>query len=327
MISIILYRQIHLGDEGAFMHIAIIGAGGVGAYYGARLQKSGVKVTFVARGKHLDAMQKKGLHVSHPQFEFDEKVNAIDFDTLLQKKPQDFDALILLTKATSTKEIAQQLSVWSKEHTPFIISLQNGVTNEDILASYIDARYIIAGLSVKIGAHIIAPGVIQAVGISQTIMGVWEENQEAKHFLEQFAHILIQSGIPATITKEIKLELWKKLLINNGVNALCALLEKKTGEVIHDEKLSKLVYALMQEGAIAAKKENVNISEEDVKAMFELIMNFDSIKPSMLVDRENFRKLELEEICGVVIKNCELQGVDAPYTRSVSTLLESLYHP
>lgn len=308
------------------MHIAIVGAGGVGAYYGTRLQKSGARVTFVARGEHLFAMQKQGLHVTHPEFEFCENVQAIDFETLLQRDPQDFDALVLLTKATVTKEIAQKLSLWCQKQTPFIISLQNGVENEEILSLHVNKKCIIAGLSVKIGAHIIAPGVVQAVGMSQTIMGVWEENEDAKLFLEQFAKALLTSGIPATISQNIRLELWKKLVINNGVNALCALLEKKTGEVVHDVKLSKLVLGLMRESAIAAKAVGVHVSEKDVVQMFELIQGFDSIKPSMLVDRENKRALELEEICGVVIRNCELQNLDAPYTRSVATLLEYTYN-
>jgi len=59
--------------------------------------------------------------------------------------------------------------------------------------------------------------------------------------------------------------------------------------------------------------------------MYELITKFDSIKPSMLVDREFHRVLELEDICGVVIKNCEEQNLDAPYSRTISTLLEYVY--
>lgn len=307
------------------MHIAIIGAGGVGAYYGARLQQSGHHVTFVARGKHLLAMQKKGLHVSHPEFEFDERITAIDLETLLEKNPKDFDALILLTKATSTQDIAKKLSTWCHTHTPYIISLQNGVENEDILSLHVDKRYIIGGLSVKIGAHIIKPGIVHAVGVAQTILGSWESDTHNLDFLKKFSQLLNDSGIPALISDNIRLELWKKLVINNGVNAICALLQRKTGDIIADAKLSKIVFGLMRETAIAAKTAHVAISQDDVDEMFELIKNFDSIKPSMLVDRENDRVLELDEICGVVIKNCEVQGLDAPYTRTVSTLLESTY--
>ncbi|WP_024955499.1 ketopantoate reductase family protein [Sulfurospirillum arcachonense] len=312
------------------MHIAIIGAGGVGSYYGARLVSSGMKTTFVARGKHLEAIKKNGLHVNHKDFEFEDFefedfVDAYDLQALLLKDPREFDALIVLTKAILTKEIAITLAKWCAKHTPYIISLQNGVENEDILASYIDPKKIIGGLSVKIGAHIIKPGIVHAIGEAQTPLGLWQESEEGKTFLHDFVAILSKSNIPANISEDIRLELWKKLIINNGVNAICALLEKKTGEIMHHKKLSLIVLGLMHETAKAAKVAGVEVSQKDVQDMFELISKFDSIKTSMLVDRENSRELELDEICGVVIKNCELQGLDAPYTRTISTLLEVVY--
>ena len=67
-------------------------------------------------------------------------------------------------------------------------------------------------------------------------------------------------------------------MINNAVNAICALLEKKTGEIMHNEKLTPIVLGLMSETAMAAKTAGINMSEEDVREMFELISKFDSIK-------------------------------------------------
>ena len=91
---------------------------------------------------------------------------------------------------------------------------------------------------------------------------------------------------------------------------------------MHHPKLSSLVFGLMQETAKAARVLHVNISEEDVDAMFELIKGFDSIKPSMLVDLEHGRALEIEEICGVVIRILNEVGQDAPYTKTIAFLLE-----
>lgn len=306
------------------MHICIIGAGGVGAYYGARLLSVGAKVTFVARGKHLEAMQKNGLYVKHPKFEFSQNVEACDMKELSKKNSKEFDAIIILTKAMYTKEIGFFLKQWCKEHTPYIISLQNGVENEEDLALHVNPKKLIGGLSVKIGAHIVSVGVVEAVGESRTILGPWEENDEAREFLESFKELLEKAEFPVVLSENIRLELWKKLIINNGVNAICALLQRKTGEVIHDKKLSQIILGLMRETAAAAKGVGVHVSLEDVEAMFDVIKGFDSIKPSMLVDRENGRAMEIEEICGVVIKECEKQGLDAPYTKTISYLLESL---
>lgn len=306
------------------MKICIFGAGGVGAYYGARLLSVGAKVTFVARGEHLRAMQKNGLHVKHPSFEFFQDVDVCDMEELAKKDAKEFDAVIILVKAMYTSEVGLFLKQWCKDSYPYIISLQNGVENEEELSLHVNPKKLIGGLSVKIGAHIVAPGVVEAVGESRTILGAWEENEEAKEFLDSFKKLLETAEFPVLISEDIRLELWKKLIINNGVNAICALLERKTGEVVHDKKLSQIVLGLMRETASAARGVGVHVSTEDVEAMFDVIKGFDSIKPSMLVDRENGRAMELEEICGVVIRECEKQGLDAPYTKTISYLLEFL---
>jgi 2-dehydropantoate 2-reductase len=306
------------------MKICIFGAGGVGAYYGARLLSVGAKVTFVARGEHLKAMQKNGLHVKHPSFEFFQDVDVCDMEELAKKDAKEFDAVIILVKAMYTSEVGLFLKQWCKDSYPYIISLQNGVENEEELSLHVNPKKLIGGLSVKIGAHIVAPGVVEAVGESRTILGAWEENEEAKEFLDSFKKLLETAEFPVLISEDIRLELWKKLIINNGVNAICALLERKTGEVVHDKKLSQIVLGLMRETANAARGVGVHVSTEDVEAMFDVIKGFDSIKPSMLVDRENGRVMELEEICGVVITNCQKQGLDAPYTKTISYLLEFL---
>jgi 2-dehydropantoate 2-reductase len=269
-------------------------------------------------------MQKNGLHVKHPSFEFFQDVDVCDMEELAKKDAKEFDAVIILVKAMYTSEVGLFLKQWCKDSYPYIISLQNGVENEEELSLHVNPKKLIGGLSVKIGAHIVAPGVVEAVGESRTILGAWEENEEAKEFLDSFKKLLETAEFPVLISEDIRLELWKKLIINNGVNAICALLERKTGEVVHDKKLSQIVLGLMRETANAARGVGVHVSTEDVEAMFDVIKGFDSIKPSMLVDRENGRVMELEEICGVVIRECEKQGLDAPYTKTISYLLEFL---
>jgi len=306
------------------MKFIIFGAGGVGSYFGAKLLEAGHDVSFVARGEHLRAMQQEGLSLTHPTLMFSQAIKAMDMEALGHCDPILFDAIILLTKSTATREVAAFLAKWLRGQMipPYIVSLQNGVENEAILCDYFSEEFIIGGLTRKIGAHVISPGHVKAVGPAETILGTIHSTTESDHFLEAFALCLNQAGIPTQTTYDIHQELWKKLIINNGVNALCALLEVKTGVLFANTKLSNLVYGLMQETAHAARTLSIKILQEDVDAMFELIKDFDSIKPSMLVDLEHGRTLEIEEICGVVIRALHQIGVDAPYTKTVATLLE-----
>jgi len=306
------------------MNILILGAGGVGSYFGAHLLQAGHDVAFVARGAHLEALQIQGLHVNHPNFEFAGKIKAFDLQNLAETDAASFDLIILSTKSIATREIAIHLALWLRDQMkpPYILSLQNGVENEAILCDYFAEEYIIGGLTRKIGAHVVAPAHIEAIGSAETILGMMHSTMENERFLEALSIVFKEAHIPTQTTHDIKQELWKKLIINNGVNALCALLHVKTGVLFEKSSLSEVVYGLMQETAHAARSLHVKISQEDVDAMFELIKQFDSIKPSMLVDLEQGRALEVEEICGVVIRALHQIGVDAPYTKTIKALLE-----
>ena len=310
------------------MRFLILGAGGIGSYFGARLINAGHDVIFVARGKHLDALQHNQLKLQHPEFCFSKKIISYSIDEIKKLNAHSFQVVLLTTKSTSTGTLSKHLQMWfdNEKKIPYIISLQNGVDNEEILSLVLNKKYIIAGLTRKIGAHIVSPAVINATGSAETILGSLEKTVENSSFLEEIKNIFNNAKIPTQISENINLELWKKLIINNGVNAICALLKKETGIIMHHEKLSKIVYGLMNETAIAASNKGIKISKKEVDDMYELITNFDSIKPSMLVDVENNRELELDEICNVVIENCEALGLDAPYTRTISTLLEYTYY-
>lgn len=308
------------------MNFLILGTGGIGAFYGARLLSSLNNVTFVARGAHLEAIKKNGLKVSHPEFSFLENVNIselkdIDFSSL------NIDIIILTTKSNTTRTIAKQLleKIEPLNNIPYILSLQNGVENEKILCEYFPSDKILGALTRKIGAHIIELGVIEATGKVETLIGSISKTKQNTKFLNELNKTINKADILCEVVDDINKELWKKLIINNGVNAICALLEIKTGVLMNNEKLSSLVYGLMKETQSAAKAANVFINDDELNQMYELIKNFDSIKPSMLVDREFKRELEIDEICNVVIKHNEKQNIDSAYTKSISYLLDFVY--
>jgi 2-dehydropantoate 2-reductase len=308
------------------MNIVVIGTGGVGAYYGAKLLGGGNRVLFVARGKHLEAIKEHGLQIIHPDFSFHETVEVSELTKITQHPFPTIDAILLTTKSDATQEVAQTLQRLFNENIPYIISLQNGVENEKLLLEYLPKERVIGGLSRKLGAFIKAYGVIEGTGRPETIVGSLFTTDENQQFLLKLKDSFEASGLFFEISDNIQKELWIKLVINNGVNALCALLKEKTGVVMHDDALSFLVYKLMEETARAAMSERIDISKDQVDAMHNLITNFDSIKPSMQVDVESGRKIELDEICGVVIRGCEALGDDAPYTRTIATLLDFTYN-
>lgn len=309
------------------MNIIIIGAGGIGAYYGMILHEVGCNITFIARGENLEYLRNNSMKMTHPNYEIEANINTLSIEELQTLNPEDYDAIIIATKAMSTQSISKALSSWTKncKKIPYYISLQNGVENEDVMLEYYNKDYVIGGLTRLIVSHTISLGHVHCSGEVQTLIGALNHTKENSKFLNVLKTFLDKTQTTTFICEDIKLELWNKLIINNGVNAICALMEEESGPLLKNEKTSKLIYGLMSEAALASNAVGVNLKQEDANKMFELMKTFQSVKPSMWVDTENNRDIELDEICGVVIKNCEKQGFDAPYTRSISTILEFLY--
>ena len=185
---------------------------------------------------------------------------------------------------------------------------------------------MLGGLTRLIVSHTISLGHVHCSGEVQTLIGAINHTKENTIFLNKLKIILDKTQTSTFICEDIKLELWNKLIINNGVNAICALMQTESGPLLKNEKTSKLIYGLMSEAATASNAVGVNLTQDDANKMFELMKTFQSVKPSMWVDTQNNRDIELDEICGVVIRNCEKQGLDAPYTRTISTILEYTYN-
>jgi len=310
------------------MHFVIIGTGGIGGYYGARLQADGQSVTFIARGTHLRVLQTRGLQVNHPEFRFDAPVSACSLEQFLHSSlPSGADLLILCVKAIDTEAVACRLSDSVRKSRLPVLSLQNGVDNEAVLARHIGAELVLGGLAVRIGSHLTAPGIIDAVGPAQVVLGQWPTAaaaSESTELLKQLDSVFNHAGIPTRVTDNIQLELWRKLVINNGVNPLSALTRLDTGTLVHDPGLSQIVYGLMAEATAAAVADGMPLTEADCREMFELIRRFDPIKTSMLVDFEHNRPLELEEICGAVLSRSRQLQREAPYTFTIYQLLRRL---
>ncbi|WP_417868962.1 ketopantoate reductase family protein [Vibrio furnissii] len=308
------------------MKFAILGAGGIGCYYAARLLHAGHDVVLVARGAHLDALQSHGLSLSHPDFSFEGRVNATDVAGLCkQENAADFDLLILASKGSTTAPILAQMQPWLAGSSVPMLSIQNGVTNEQVIAEALGVERTIGGLAVKIGAHVLSPGVVEATGIAQIDFGAWpnvQHNPTLQPWLEQLAAIFLDAGIPNQLYDDVSYALWRKLMINNAVNPITALTMQDTGVVTRDPVLRRTIHTIMQETARAASVAGVTMTEQDVDAMFDLICQFDAIKTSMLVDREKGRPMEIHEICGPVIENCRQLGEPAVTTELMSQLLQ-----
>jgi len=307
------------------LRLLIVGAGGIGGYYAARLLHAGHEVVLTARGAHLAALQEQGLTVQYGDEVWSFPVEAMDHSGVVARyAPDDFDAIVVTLKSTATETMLAELGPWLYHGKVPVLSLQNGVDNEPALASLLGEHRVLGGLAVRIGGHIVQPGVVEAEGPAQIVMGEWPLAAGSDHrglLLQELQAEFEAAGIPTTVSENIRYELWRKLVINNGVNPLSALTGLDTRSLTHHPEFQKIVHGMMAETVAASKADNVNLGPEDLAEMFDLISNFNAIKTSMLIDKEKGRPLELDSIAGAVLRRCERLGVEAPYTMTVNALL------
>lgn len=308
------------------LRLLMVGAGGIGGYYAARLLGAGHQVVLTARGEHLCALQGNGLTVYYEARELFHRPEIFDHQQIAARfHPDDFDVVVIALKATATALVIEELGDWLRQGRVPVLSLQNGVDNEPLLAEAVGAGRVIGGLAVRIGGHIVSPGVIEVEGVAQVVMGEWPAAGQADDPRRQLMGTLVStfkdSGIPTKLTDNIRYELWCKLVINNGVNPLSALTGLDTRSLTHHPEFGKIVYGMMAETVAASKADNVNLGQKDLSDMFELISSFNGIKTSMLVDKEKGRPLELDSIAGAVLRRCRSLGIEAPYTSTVTALL------
>ncbi len=308
------------------MKVVIIGAGGIGCYYGARLLAAGHQVTFVARGAHLLALQTQGLTVIHPKFDFHQPVQALAVEQLIETTQcADYDIVVIAAKSGATRELMSQMKAWLAPASTPVLSIQNGVMNEACIANTVGKARTIGGLAVLIGGHLIEPGVAEVAGESHLELGAWpnwRDNPFPQTILELWVAEFNRAGIPTQNFADIQYALWRKLIINNGVNPLTALTYLDTQSLLSDATLRETCYQMMVETGRAARRAGVNIQTADVDAMFQLICEFDAIKTSMLVDREKGRPMEIDAICGPVIDYCQMSGEPARTTELIASLLK-----
>lgn len=303
----------------------MVGAGGIGGYYAARLAHAGHEVALTARGEHLAAIRARGLTVDYEGRSFHLSLPAYDHEELLQsRRSSDFDLIVVALKSTATASVMTTLGGWLLSGSVPVLSLQNGVDNEPVIADIVGEHRVLGGLAVRIGGHIVEPGRVCAEGVAQVVLGAWPKqgpDDARMPLLQRLEHAFNAAGIPTTVAGDIRYELWRKLVINNGVNPLSALTGLDTRSLTHDPEFSKIVYGMMAETVEASRADDVNLRQKDLDEMFELISSFNAIKTSMLVDKEKGRPLELDSIAGAVLRRGRKLGIEAPYTFTITALL------
>lgn len=284
--------------------IAVVGSGGVGGYFGGLLARAGLDVHFLARGAHLNAIKENGLKVISCQGDFAVKVNAVDDPATTGR----CDIILFCVKSFDTQSMAEIIKPLVHRST-VIISLQNGVENEEILGNILGQEKVMGGVSF-IGSRIKAPGIILHTAAGSLTFGEMAGglSDRGLYLLRLFE----SAGIEATLSDNIKKVMWQKMVLNCGFNAITALTGRTVGEVLSVSEGRGLVKKAMDEVLRVAKGMGIPLREDLPEKTIAHTEKQGEIRTSMLVDMENGREVEIEALNGAVSRQARKLGLQTP---------------
>ena len=291
-------------------------AGGVGGYFGARLQQAGHDVVFFARGRHLEALRKDGLTLKSTHG--DAKLTVQVFKDPSETSP--VDVVMFAVKLWDTEGAAAQLKPIVSPKT-LVIPFQNGVESVERLREILPRECVLGG-SAYIATRIAEPGVIEHIGQMATIeFGPLLPEQRKP--AEAFHAACKDAGINVKLSDDINRVIWQKFVFLVAVSSATAVSRSGLGAVRADPDLRWLFEQCMHETWRVAKARGVDLGEDFVAQRLAFMETLPAeMKASMAHDLENGGKLEAPWLCGAVARMAAEAGFEAPVNRAVYAALK-----
>ena len=213
------------------MHIAIVGSGGVGGYFGARLARGGADVTFLARGAHLAALRAQGIAVEGPEAIHVNPVRATDDPAAIGIA----DIVLFAVKLWDTESVLEQIRPVMGPDTA-IVSFQNGVLKDTYLRAHYDPDQVMGGVG-YVATTIDRPGVIRQTGpMQRLIFGEFDGRRSARG--EAFLQACLRGGINAELSPDIRREIWQKFVFLVGLSSTTTTMRLERGPHIQSQSLA-----------------------------------------------------------------------------------------
>lgn len=272
------------------MHICVFGAGSLGSLVGGVLA-SDHEVTLVGRNPHMRTVRENGLRVTG---EFDRHT----FSAAATDPPASADLAVVTVKSFDTRAAASELAEIDLGAT---LSLQNGMGNEEVLASELDCP-VLAG-TCTYGARLSDPGVVECTGIGDVVLGPHEGG--TSELAERVGRAFTESGFETTVAEDMPRRLWEKLAVNAGINAVTALARVPNGTLV-DGPAREVAATAARETAQVARAAGVDLDDE--RAASRTLAVAEATAPntsSMHQDVLAGKRTEVDAINGYVAENAD----------------------
>ena len=298
------------------MRITIMGTGGVGGYFGARLAHAGADVNFVARGRQLQALREHGLRIESPLGDLHlPQVHATDDPSTLGTA----DLVLFGVKLWDTEAAAAQIRPIVGAHTA-VVSLQNSVVKDDLLRAVLGDAAVVGG-ACYIAATIAEPGLIRHTGTMQKI-AVGEFDGQRSERLERFAAACTAAGIDHEISADIQRTIWEKFVFLVALSGVTTTARVPIGRIRNEPRTRAFWRDVMLEVAAVARAEGVPLAEDFVDKRIAFADTLpETMTSSMHHDLDRGNRLEVPWLAGDVAARGLRLGVPTPCNRAIADLL------
>lgn len=291
-----------------FSKIYVFGAGAVGSYYGALLSQK-YDVTLIARKKHVQAINRKGLFLTG-KIKRKFKIKAVE----RVSKFDDNSLILLSTKATANKKVAKELSKKVGKKC-VIVCLQNGLEVEDVVKKRVGKKAKVLRAVVRSAVDFTKPGVVRANVISKTEI---EKSRIGKEIAKMFE----ACGMKLTITRKIKGKIWRKVIWNSVVNPLTAITRERNIVVL---KMLAIAREIVKESVRVAECDGILLSEKQtLNYVLDGCKETKKNRSSMLQDVSAGRKTEINFLNGKIVEKARKYKIAAPMNELIVSAVREM---
>jgi len=288
------------------MRFAIMGAGGVGGYYGACLARAGEDVAFIARGAHLAAMREKGLLIHDRDGDFTiAPVTATGDPSTLDP----VDVILMCVKLYDTESSAELIRPLIGPET-VVVTLQNGVEAPEIVAGVIGPGHTLGGAT-YISATITEPGAIRRNN-DLTHIEFGEPEGPASPRVHALIEVFKAAGLDARPVDDTAALLWSKFVLLGANSGMTSLIRQSTGVLRDDPVIREAHTAALAEVAAVGRALGVALADDIEQRCLDWLDQNAPIKPSLLVDLEAGKRLEVGWLSGAVHRLGKKASVPTP---------------
>jgi 2-dehydropantoate 2-reductase len=290
------------------MDVLVFGAGSLGSLVGGRLARAH-EVTLVGRDPHVSAVRADGLRITGV-----ESLGVSPMATT-DAAGASADLAVVTVKAYDTETAARTLATGDYGA---VLSLQNGMGNEDVLASHVDAP-VLAGTA-TCGARLVDPGHVEWTGRGTITLGAWRPADDTAT-VERVASAFRAADLPTEVVTDVRRQLWEKLAVNAAINPVTALARVENG-ALTERPLSDLARAVAVETAAVARADGVDLDDATTREAVEAVARETARnRSSMYRDVARGRRTEIDAINGYVVDRAAATGESAPINRALAALI------